>query len=233
MTREARRAQGLATLLVVLLLPLAALAFWILGPSEANAEREADTDHQTDAAGENHSPKTDSSGETLTMPAGLSGDPEPPPEATPPEDQRLRLSVPKMARVDDIPVTTAETDDNSALDNGALHARGTGFPWQNGANVYIAGHRIGYPTTDSYLLFLDLNKLSNGDRIVLYDAEDTTYEYRVYESFRVSPSKVSVMEPLRTGESVVSLQTCTLPDYKERLIVRARLVESDTEVSTT
>jgi sortase A len=30
------------------------------------------------------------------------------------------------------------------------------------------------------------------------------------------------------GKSVVSLQTCTLPDYKERLIVQGELVEKNT-----
>ena len=29
------------------------------------------------------------------------------------------------------------------------------------------------------------------------------------------------------GKSVVSLQTCTLPDYKERLIVQGELVEKE------
>jgi sortase A len=35
---------------------------------------------------------------------------------------------------------------------------------------------------------------------------------------------MSVTEPV-AGKSVLTLQTCTLPDYRDRLIVRAELVE--------
>jgi len=38
------------------------------------------------------------------------------------------------------------------------------------------------------------------------------------------PDHVEVMEPVR-GKSLVSLQTCTLPDYKQRLIVQGELVD--------
>jgi sortase A len=35
------------------------------------------------------------------------------------------------------------------------------------------------------------------------------------------------MEP-QDGKSIVSLQTCTLPDYEQRLIVQGELVEEST-----
>jgi sortase A len=35
---------------------------------------------------------------------------------------------------------------------------------------------------------------------------------------------VEVMEPVE-GKSLVSLQTCTLPDYEKRLIVQGELVD--------
>jgi len=38
----------------------------------------------------------------------------------------------------------------------------------------------------------------------------------------VDPSEVSVTWPV-PGKSVVSLQTCTLPDYSQRLIVQGEL----------
>jgi sortase A len=39
----------------------------------------------------------------------------------------------------------------------------------------------------------------------------------------VAPEDVEVMEPA-AGKSVVSLQTCTLPDFSNRLIVQGELV---------
>ena len=38
----------------------------------------------------------------------------------------------------------------------------------------------------------------------------------------VGPEDVSVKEPIE-GKNIVTLQTCTLPDYKQRLIVQAEL----------
>jgi sortase A len=35
----------------------------------------------------------------------------------------------------------------------------------------------------------------------------------------VGPDSVEVMNPVK-GKSLIALQTCTLPDYKERLIVQ-------------
>ena len=41
----------------------------------------------------------------------------------------------------------------------------------------------------------------------------------------VDPDNVEVLESTE-GKSLVSLQTCTLPDYKQRLIVQGELVET-------
>jgi sortase (surface protein transpeptidase) len=41
---------------------------------------------------------------------------------------------------------------------------------------------------------------------------------------REDTDNVEVMEP-EAGKSLVSLQTCTLPDYSQRLIVQGELVE--------
>ena len=142
----------------------------------------------------------------------------------PPGDARMTLTVPEMRRVDHVPVYTGAAGDEGALHDGTLHVRGTGFPWQQGANVYIAGHRMGFPGTKSYLVFWDLNTLENGDKVILTDANGTKYTYRVYKSFVINPDAVYVTNPV-PGKSVVTLQTCTLPDYKQRLIVRAELVD--------
>jgi sortase A len=46
------------------------------------------------------------------------------------------------------------------------------------------------------------------------------YRYRGSEIFVVEPSASWVMGQVR-GKDMVTLQTCTLPDLKKRLIVRA------------
>src|ERR687885_849768 len=69
---------------------------------------------------------------------------------TGPEDKTLELTVPAMARIenDDIPYA-AGTDEEALKTHAAIHLEGTGFPWDDEANVYIAGHRLGYPGTES------------------------------------------------------------------------------------
>ena len=139
------------------------------------------------------------------------------------DDTSMTLTVPKMERVDGVPVYTAPASDEETLDKGALHVEGTGFPWQKDSNVYIAGHRLGYRDTGSYLLFHDLDDLEDGDEVILTDAEGTDYTYRVFRRFKVDPSASEVTRPI-AGKDVVSLQTCTLPDYKQRLVVQAERV---------
>jgi sortase A len=101
-----------------------------------------------------------------------------PPEI--PDDDTLLLIVPAMARVKDLPVGTGPADDEATLAESALHVEGTGFPWEEGANVY--------------------------------------------RSFVVGPSDYHVTEPV-ARKSAVGLQTCTLPDYSERLVVQAELAD--------
>jgi sortase A len=144
--------------------------------------------------------------------------------APPPKrDVTMKLSIPSMRHVDNVPVYTAAAHNQPALRNGTLHLAGTGFPWQREANVYIAGHRLGYPRTKSFLVFWDLNRLRMGRRVVLTDSEGERYIYRVYDRYVLGPDDASATKPV-AGKNVVSLQTCTLPNYKDRLIVRAELV---------
>jgi sortase A len=143
--------------------------------------------------------------------------------ASPPKDVTMKLSIPSMKYAKNVPVYTAAAHDKPALRNGTLHLAGTGFPWQREANVYIAGHRLGYPRTKSFLVFWDLNRLRMGRRVVLTDSEGQRYIYRVYDRFVLGPDDASATKPL-AGRNVVSLQTCTLPNYTDRLIVRAELI---------
>jgi sortase A len=141
-----------------------------------------------------------------------------------PEDKTLTVTIPKMSRVENASVPYTSGDDEPALkEHAAIHLDGTGFPWQPEANVYLAGHRIGYPGYSSFLAFYDLDKLENGDEVLVTDANDTTYTYRVFKTFVADPSDLSVTEAV-PGRNVVTLQTCTLPDYSQRLMVQAELV---------
>lgn len=141
-----------------------------------------------------------------------------------PEDKTLTVTIPKMIRVENASVPYTSGDDESALkEHAAIHLEGTGFPWQQEANVYLAGHRLGYPGYPSFLAFYDLDKLENGDEILVTDANGTKYTYKVFKTLVADPTDLSVTE-LVPGKNVVTLQTCTLPDYAQRLIVQAELV---------
>jgi len=146
--------------------------------------------------------------------------------STGPEDKTLKLTVPAMARIenDDVPYTTGD-DEEALKTNAAIHLEGTGFPWDNEANVYIAGHRLGYPRTESWLTFWDLNEVSVGDQIYVTDANGTKYTYNVFKTFVVNPSNTHVTDT-EPGKNIVTLQSCTLPDYKQRLIVQGVLTDT-------
>lgn len=144
--------------------------------------------------------------------------------ASGPENKTLKVSIPGMSRVenDAVPNTTGG-DERALRNNVAIHLKGTGHPWQDEANVYMAGHRVGFPRTDSFLGFYDLNKLEQGDRIHVTDADGGRYTYRVYRQEIVRPTNTTVTEPIE-GRNILTLQTCTLPDYTQRLIVQAEKV---------
>jgi sortase A len=152
------------------------------------------------------------------------------PAATGPKDKTLKLTVPAMRQIEEDTVPTVPGNDAQALksalgDHAAVHLAGTGFPWDEEANVYMAGHRLGYPKTNSFLAFFDLNELEKGDEIYVTDANGTRYTYEVFKEFIVSPTDLSVTD-LVPGKNILTLQTCTLPDYSQRLIVLAELTNT-------
>lgn len=144
--------------------------------------------------------------------------------ASAPKDTTLQLTIPKMARVEDLPVYDAPWDDEAAIDASAAHLDSSGFPWQDGANVYIAGHRMGFPGTRSFLVFYDLDVLEDGDEVFLTDADGTKYTYEVFDQFVTDPYDWGPTDP-EAGKSILTLQSCTLPDYTQRLIVQAELTK--------
>ena len=143
--------------------------------------------------------------------------------AAAPKSEKLKLTIPRLWRVRDIPVYNGAPGDKGKLAAGVLHLEDTGFPWEKEANVYIAGHRLGYPRTKSWLVFWNLNMLRRGDRVILEDAKGRRYVYRVFDKLVVGPNDASVKKPIK-GKNIVTLQTCTLPNYKQRLIVQAALL---------
>jgi sortase A len=92
--------------------------------------------------------------------------------------------------------------------------------YQSGRNVFIAGHYRGWPEMASHLVFYNLDKLQNGEEVVLKDRQGRAYRYRVSESFETTPEDSWVMGQ-EVGRDMLTLQTCIPPTYEERLIVRA------------
>lgn len=138
-----------------------------------------------------------------------------------PDSVDMYLTVPKMGISGDY---VANGVDDATLYNGAGHAPNSGFPWQKGANTYIASHVLGYAGTGSYLHFAQLPNMTYGDKIYLTDANGTEYTYNVSEILQVSIYDTWVMDP--TGKDQVSLQTCINPPaYDVRLVVRGDLVD--------
>jgi sortase A len=116
-----------------------------------------------------------------------------------------------------------DSDSQWALDNGIAHVPETSLPWSNTPqrNVYLAGHRFGWPGTGSYLVFYNLDELGRGDEVVLEDRDGRSYTYRVSEAFVAEPEDSWVMGQV-VGRDMVTLQTCTpIPIFDKRLVVRA------------
>jgi sortase A len=147
-------------------------------------------------------------------------------KARAPDDPTLTLTVPSMERVKNSPIPDTFGDDEDSLrDFAGIHLEGTGFPWQEEANVYIAGHRLGYPNTPSFLAFWDIDNVVEGDQIFVEDANGREYTYEVFQTLEVEPTDLFVTEPIE-GKNILTLQSCTLPDYVRRVVVQAELQES-------
>ena len=143
----------------------------------------------------------------------------------PPSNDMMKLTVPKMEQIKDDEIPTGlGTDETLFHDYAGVHIKHTGYPWEEVANVYIAGHRLGYEGTNSHLAFWDLNKLEEGDEFYITDSEGRQYTYVVFRKYVTTPANLRVLNPVE-GKNIVTLQTCTLPDYTNRLLIRAELEE--------
>jgi sortase A len=135
----------------------------------------------------------------------------------------MSLSIRSMG-LQNVPVLSSNT--TRALDQGVIHLPGTSLPWSDTSerNVYLAGHRLGWPGTGSHLVFYRLNEVGGGERVTLRDPEGGRYHYRVIESFVVGAEDRWVTGRVR-GRDLLTLQICTLiPTFEKRLIVRAERI---------
>lgn len=134
-------------------------------------------------------------------------------------DAELTLTIEALG-VYDAPVIDSTSEE--ALNNGVVHIPETPMPWdeRQQKNVYLAGHRVGYDGSGSRMIFYNLDKLADGDSIVLKERSGNVYKYRVSEMFVVEPDAGWVLDPVRDRD-MLTLQTCTYPTFENRLIVRA------------
>jgi sortase A len=137
----------------------------------------------------------------------------------PQPDEGMSLTVEALGLYD-VPVISSNSVE--ALDTSLMHVPETSLPWDEGAqrNVYISGHYLGWPGTASRLVFYNLDKLQNGDEVVLKDGRGGAYRYGVSESFMAWPEESWVMGQ-ELNRDMLTLQTCIPPDFGQRLIVRA------------
>ena len=152
---------------------------------------------------------------------------ESPPETPRPTGQgdaagSMTLSVPRLG-LEDVALPTGSSQ--AELDReGVLRLRGSGLPWREGSNTFIAGHALGFPRTRVPYAFYELREMMPGDEILIEGADGRTYAFRVYDRLTVEPDDFWVTYPVE-GKTVVSLQTCTpIPGFENRLVVRGELV---------
>jgi sortase A len=135
----------------------------------------------------------------------------------------MTLTIPELG-IREAPVINSAS--KSALDRGVIHLPDTSLPWSDTPerNVYLAGHRLGWPGTGSHLIFRYLNQLTGGERVTLRGPNGKTYTYRVLGNFIVGPKDNWVTGRVRDRD-LLTLQTCTpIPTFQKRLIVRAERV---------
>lgn len=135
----------------------------------------------------------------------------------------MTLTIPSIG-LENAPVLDSDT--KSALDRGVVHLPDTSMPWSDTPerNVYLAGHRLGWPGTGSRLIFYRLDELTGGERITLRGPNGKKYDYRVLEKLTVGPRDRWVTGRVK-DRNLLTLQTCTpIPTFQKRLIVRAERI---------
>ena len=208
-----RRRVGLFVAMLLATVFLGGVAYLFSGGSEevsqeplVQADAPAVVEATPEEAASEEASAEEASAEETTASAEVAEEEEAEPAVPAPEDPTLFLTVPKLG----VYGHTVRNDRSvAALDAGAIKVPSTGFPWEEeDTNTYIAGHRIGWPGTESYYQFYELPLMQKGDVVYLADTNGTVYEYRVFDMFAVNPHESYVTRPV-PGKDVVSLQTCT------------------------
>ena len=135
---------------------------------------------------------------------------------------KLWLTVPRLG-LKNVLVRAGSTQ--AELDReGVLRLDGSGVPWEEGSNTFIAGHALGFEWTRVKYAFRDLEKMKPGDEIFVRDSEGNKYTFRVYDRMTVRPEDYWVTYP-EPGRTLISLQSCVpIPTFENRLVVRGELI---------
>ena len=113
----------------------------------------------------------------------------------------------------EFPIVEGSNRANIAVAIG--HMKGTSAIGGEG-NCVLAGHHGGIYGK----FFKELEKVDKKDKVVLTDEYGTSYNYIVYESFKVKPSDVYVTDNMEGY--ILTMITCQ-DNGKNRLVVRAKL----------
>jgi LPXTG-site transpeptidase (sortase) family protein len=112
------------------------------------------------------------------------------------------------------------------LAKGLGRHKTSALPNDKGGNLVISGHRWKFGGNPAYKIFEDLDKLKNGDRVIVHYG-GREFKYEVFESGVVKDDKKGFNEVMqKTDKKWLTLYTCT-PKYTslKRLYYRARIVE--------
>jgi sortase A len=134
----------------------------------------------------------------------------------------MKITVPRLG-LKDVAVPTGSSQ--AELDReGILRLHGSGLPWIEGSNTFIAGHALGFPRTRVPYAFYKLGKMVPGDEIFIEDKDGRRYTFRVYDLMTVEPNDYWTTYPVE-GRTIVSLQSCIpIPTFENRLVVLGELV---------
>jgi sortase A len=133
-----------------------------------------------------------------------------------PGDALTKIEIPKLG----VEAVVVEGTTLSALRAGAGHYQQTSLPCERG-NAAIAGHRSTYSKP-----FANLHELREGDEIVVVTPVGRCVYEVMGEPWITHPQDFGVVRNVKRG-SFLTLTTCHPPgSAEERLIVRAKLVES-------
>lgn len=91
-----------------------------------------------------------------------------------------------------------------------------------GGNAVILAHRM----LTYGRMFNRLDEVKSGD-IVEINYNNTTYKYKVYDSFSIDPNQQDMYEyfkPLENNRTIITLVTCSKDNGRTRLMVRAELM---------